>query len=1437
MHQRCDRLHGTHTTLIDLMRAYLLQTKISELTERIQALENCDSSGTSAIEEQLRARAEEAEEELKEFAAYTDEIEVEKSRLEAELASRIADLSTAEEIISSMEDFIKKLESRTDQPTPMALMQMVAEYCGSSTCENSPSAMCGNVKDSAVEYKSLEKLEAQKVLAEEAAAALRSELDVLAASSAAEIADLRASLADLQRHEAIGVSVDAHLAGNSSPDASEDNSIKVSDPYDALAISDDEISDDEQGNAPLHVCQENNSGLSDKSSCAGATEHIGKNVLEAQIGELQQRLVTLSEAERVSFELKEAVISLQSRVQEQDLAAAQAMEEKAEKENRIAELLTQISMGALESDPDGITKDVQTDEDQERKELQQQCIKFREESACYETCVGMLEEDLLAAKAELAALVSETKKKNFDFDGLSREISAKQEELQNANADLESLVAHLRMQYNTASLELEEKTQELHALAEEASAVKLLMEQRIADLEGEAASTAQTLQELSAKPDSTLAASQIAELKACLGSLQNEKATLADALQEATLHLDQKTEAYTAQIAELQANMEEARAQRCDLEGSLQELCLRLECLQGEAATSQSYEEVLKHAQCEVADRTADVLRLQEQHALLEEDATAYRTKLHDVSSALSQAQVDGHEKSATILSLRMHVELLTVSARAAEHRGALAEERAVELESKKAAYDELAERITEERSLMETRILNMESALEETVLQKKEAEEALQVLADQIAEMEAAKSDADSLRDELTAALEESESLGKEVIELTEQMDVKSADISELRNKVDSLESLLQAAEDAAALHLAGLQQCRLELEKSELEATNLSDRLRELLESSATGVEVENELRLQLSELRAAIASLESEKCAALSQVGQLGANIAEYKEKFAEASSAMGLLPEVQLLLSKAENEKVEAKQVCLDLRSQVASLELELQATKQAVEGLQKLEEDLASRDKDADNLSERLAAAESALVTAIENERQGMHMLENTVAEAESVQADLLQKLEDALAEIKRTAARSNELAESLKRSEGNNSLLEQEVGSKTAALAELESAFDHLKHEQSGTESDELLREMELLMEGKLSAESRAAGMERELCELRESVQDAEQRAASEQKMVIKAAEERIANSISEVELLTEKIAILEADQEVKSERIKKLEEVRLTKEQVEKLNKMKETSKRNERQNRELSAEVTKLRQQLANGINKDAAAQLAELETIKESLSEKLRKYASHCQKLEGERGSLMAALQQAGVDIDASDDIAEAVYTLIEQRSVHSPSSDDEAAALRKQLSDGMTRYYQLENDFKRVQAELDKVVGERGEEEEEQTRQVRFLEGENLQLMLEIKEVKKQATQLRAELEALNSKHGEEASMTPSKLSSSTSRRQSSARVPRSASKSSTGNPCIEKENMVNMSAATSAAISAAKPGVVKKSRARALIEQGPEDESAGECKQS
>ena len=190
----------------------------------------------------------------------------------------------------------------------------------------------------------------------------------------------------------------------------------------------------------------------------------------------------------------------------------------------------------------------------------------------------------------------------------------------------------------------------------------------------------------------------------------------------------------------------------------------------------------------------------------------------------------------------------------------------------------------------------------------------------------------------------------------------------------------------------------------------------------------------------------------------------------------------------------------------------------------------------------------------------------------------------------------------------------------------------------------------------------------------------------------------------------------------------------------------------------------------------------------ELASMKFAKEALETKLRKYAAHCQRLENEKASVLDALKAVnGSGIDDGD-VTKAVillcdkHTSLEEECEALTSAEKQASSylseldhlreinssLQKSFSDAESKlavFAHSETDLVRKLNEAKEKVAllrkerdhlkalaesERGsvaDLESEKSRQIRYLEQENLQLMLDLKNAKKQIKATRAQLDAM------------------------------------------------------------------------------------------
>jgi len=189
-------------------------------------------------------------------------------------------------------------------------------------------------------------------------------------------------------------------------------------------------------------------------------------------------------------------------------------------------------------------------------------------------------------------------------------------------------------------------------------------------------------------------------------------------------------------------------------------------------------------------------------------------------------------------------------------------------------------------------------------------------------------------------------------------------------------------------------------------------------------------------------------------------------------------------------------------------------------------------------------------------------------------------------------------------------------------------------------------------------------------------------------------------------------------------------------------------------------------------------------ASAELSRLQFDKTALEHKLRKFASHCQHLEDEKSDILNVLrssQRASVDdgdiskaivslcdrlasleeecdsLSKADNLASSHLVEVEKLRAHNSSLQTQVSDSRKKVDRLLRSEIELKEtiaSLRHEQDELHRIAdsarGTAENAESEKSRQVRYLEQENLQLMIDVKALKKQAKTLKNENNMLRTK---------------------------------------------------------------------------------------
>jgi hypothetical protein len=172
-------------------------------------------------------------------------------------------------------------------------------------------------------------------------------------------------------------------------------------------------------------------------------------------------------------------------------------------------------------------------------------------------------------------------------------------------------------------------------------------------------------------------------------------------------------------------------------------------------------------------------------------------------------------------------------------------------------------------------------------------------------------------------------------------------------------------------------------------------------------------------------------------------------------------------------------------------------------------------------------------------------------------------------------------------------------------------------------------------------------------------------------------------------------------------------------------------------------------------------------------ELRFDKEALESKLRKYAAHCQRLEDDKSGIIDALRSCNRDHADVGDINEAIVSLCDKlasleqecetltQAGRASDYESDIHCLRKEnsvLVQKVTEYKEQLGAFKKEGAKLhqefENAHSDAKDTDSEKERKLRFLEQENLQLMLDLKSTKKHLQTAREDLELLRINGGGE-----------------------------------------------------------------------------------
>ena len=176
---------------------------------------------------------------------------------------------------------------------------------------------------------------------------------------------------------------------------------------------------------------------------------------------------------------------------------------------------------------------------------------------------------------------------------------------------------------------------------------------------------------------------------------------------------------------------------------------------------------------------------------------------------------------------------------------------------------------------------------------------------------------------------------------------------------------------------------------------------------------------------------------------------------------------------------------------------------------------------------------------------------------------------------------------------------------------------------------------------------------------------------------------------------------------------------------------------------------------------------------SEMNELRFDKDALESKLRKYAAHCQRLEDDKSGIIDALRSCNRDHGDVGDINQAIVSLCDKlasleqecetltQAGRASDYESDIHSLRNEnsvLAQKVTEYKEQLGTFKKEGAKLHQEFensnSDANDTDSEKESKLRFLQQENLQLMLDLKSTKKQLQTAREDLDLLRINGGGE-----------------------------------------------------------------------------------
>jgi centromeric protein E len=1045
-------------------------------------------------------------------------------------------------------------------------------------------------------------------------------------------------------------------------------------------------------------------------------------------------------------------------------------------------------------------------------------IRLSQRECIIQECNGRLEIQTLAFDEKLKeeeALINALHKKTSDHAALLDTLSKQEEEIARLSSrkdEVESMLALTQEEGGSLHSQLDAATVDLRAKEEEVEQLKSVKD----DLEQKLNSASSSIAELRSRVSTV--ETERGELYARLETAETRTHSLETARSIALFRLNQlevggesNREILRVAMAEVQVKSQECTT----LEGKLEELKDKhgahlLTVAERETTIGGESERLLKreqdlHEQLRSMSTEKEHLLLtrdnlerlvseaKDEVRLLQKELTsevAKSTALSD-SMRIREEELDQQRTLAKSLVQDISVGQSKLDMQASEissleaDRGAL-KSRELHIQSR---VDELETALEEKENKLVNVYLRMEEMDKEMAGSSDAVEEAI-TARDQISVLEKCVSvledEKTSLAEKLSIAESESSSRADGLIQAHDLVESSNAlavqlkkDLLDLEEALSSKDTMLVQAYDAleadksaAALRMDTLSQeiedlksslTNFKINETEIDVPTLGreiNELKDLLHSSDKCVEelrtlqekTKHELgmaneRVQDLEERVERKDAELERILASSSSNPELGKVGDTSLELLRLEQALSSERDARCKIEEQYKARIEEEKRCLikdaeeamqSLRSEKKKLETDAERTESEAYAARQLAEEL--RDEIKQHIDKSIQT--ESRVAALENENSRLKRSAARFQDDKSTEASALQT------ELKRAKLDIASARDTQHALESRLAVYEERLGHKE----------NELQH---------VLQNMKQLD---------VPGLEKEIQELRTALDSANNHLHV------------AAEKDTEVAQLTVQIEEMSALIKIKDDRIQRLESVKLTKEKIEALKKLKKERSEALKENEKLRTNLRVAEQTLAalssSSDSQGHNAETTKLKFDKEALENKLRKFATHCQRLEEERNSVRNTLRSRKVNGTDTSSIADLVVTILDRvtsleeecdslsrsesqassflveienlrqfnRSLQTQASEarqklDQNSRMEVELKDQIR---QLRKQVEATQYEANGVQSSASGVERKLTRRIQHLEQENLQIMQDLKAKKAEVHHHKAELTGLRTR---------------------------------------------------------------------------------------